>query len=457
MSRMAVTDRVLPSLRFAALLLALAAVAGCGPASEPTIRLLGEDSSNLKAMRSLQEEYFRSKGVRVEFNAEEFSIANQKANTDLSQQTGVYDLLLQYNFSLASFARNRYVLDLAEQHEMAPTTDFTFEKRLFEPAWREVGFYYQDPAHPSVGERALGYPFSANTMVLVYNKRLFDNETNKQRYREQFHSELVVPSTWKQFADAAAFFGSLPETKGVALQGASGGWLYYEWMNFLFGMGGSTMSKDRGWKGDIDTPILLASKEGRAALRAYLDLKPFNAGDFFSTDATRQRDSMRAGNVAMAIMWSDYIFDLVHRQDGTFDDNFGFAPIPGEKSMLAGGAFYVNRWSKNPKAAIDFVSFVLQPENQAKLMSLGLCSPIRDAYQTPEASKLPYKDALLTSLERGSYMLEAGPDADAIAETVTEFVQRAWRGELSVDAALDGAVKQINDRRKEIYSKLGSH
>src|SRR5437764_15487705 len=87
---------------------------GCKSSDAPRITVLGEDSSNLKAIRTLRTEYESAKNVRLEFNADEFNIANQKANTDLANHTGVYDLILQYNFSLASFSRNRYVLFLGE-------------------------------------------------------------------------------------------------------------------------------------------------------------------------------------------------------------------------------------------------------------------------------------------------------------------------------------------------------
>ena len=55
---------------------------------------------------------------------------------------------------------------------------------------------------------------------------------------------------------------------------------------------------------------------------------------------------MKNGNVAMAIIWSDLAYDLIKLKNNNFDERFGFAPIPGNKSGLAGGSFFINKQSK---------------------------------------------------------------------------------------------------------------
>jgi ABC-type glycerol-3-phosphate transport system substrate-binding protein len=152
-------------------------------------------------------------------------------------------------------------------------------------------------------------------------------------------------------------------------------------------------------------------------------------------------------------MWSDYVYDLV-RHDGKADDRFGFAPIPGNKSMLAGGIYYINRKSKHPKEAIDYVINVMQQKNQVEHMKRGLCSALKTAYDDPEVQGLPYTDALRQSLERGVYMVEAGPDADAISEIITQYLQRMWRNEIAAEEGLKSAKRDIQAKRAEIYQNL---
>lgn len=420
-----------------------------------SIAILGEDSSNLKAMQDLKDTYEKKAGVVLEFNADSFEVADQKANQDFSKGTGIYDIVLQYNFSLASFARNKYVFTLDELRQyVSEQSTKSFEADLFPNAWKEVGFYYRDPNDTSKGEVAIGYPFAANTMLLVYNRKLFEDPKHQAAYKQRYNEDLAPPKTWVQFEQIAAYFTPKDKsTAGVCLQGGSDAWLYYEWCNFLFGMGGAVMNKEFGWQSDATTPITLDSPQAIEAAKFYLRLKPYNTGDFFSMDAEKQREKMRTGQVAMAIMWSDYLYDLAFPK-GQPDDRFGFAPIPGAKSMLAGGIYYINRKTKHPKEAFEYVVHVMQKDNQVEHMKRGLCSALKTAYDDPQVQSLPYAAALRQSLERGTYMVEAGPDSTAIQETITEYLQKMWRNEISAEAGIKEAQKAIELRRAEIYRNL---
>jgi multiple sugar transport system substrate-binding protein len=420
-----------------------------------TLTVLGENSSNLKAMRELKAAFEKDTGTTINFQADEFSVANQKANQDFANGTGLYDIVLQYNFSLASFSRNHYVYTINDLSSLiSDPSRRSFESNLFQNAWKEVGYYYVDPNDPSKGDVAIGYPFAANTMLLVYNRNLFEDSKHQAAFKSKYGEDLKPPTTWKQFEQIASYFTAKDNsTAGVCLQGATGGWLYYEWVNFLFGMNGAVMKKEHGWQGDMNTLITLDSPEAIEAARFYLRLKSYNSGDFFSMDAEKQRERMRSGQVAMAVMWSDYVYDLV-RHDDKADDRFGFAPIPGNKSMLAGGIYYINKKSKHPREAFDYVVNVMQQSNQVEHMKRGLCSALRTAYDNPEVQSLPYADALRRSLERGVYMVEAGPDADAISEILTEYLQRMWRNEITPEEGIKNVTREIKAKRTEIFQNL---
>lgn len=423
--------------------------------SQNAFVILGEDSSNLAAYKRALVDFPSPVTLRVQ--AEDFEQLQEKANRDLAAGTGLYDLILQYNFTLANYVRNRHILDLdtlvsidvdANLNAIGPT--------LFRNQWEEVGFYYIDPNDPSKGAKPFGLPFAANTMLLAYNRAFFDSPTLRAEYLAQSGQPLTPPTTWAEFRRIAEFFTSAERgTFGVCLQGAAGGWLYYEWCNVLFGMGGQVMPKDRGWKGDLETPITLNTDSAIDAAALYVGLKPFNAGDFLSIGAAEQREMLLQGKVAMAIVWSDYAFELVERGKAK-GLAFGFAPIPGKVSMLAGGAFYVNRNSRRPGLAARSIAYLLDPGRQARLVEEGLCSPVRDAYATVDRAIVPYADALRDSLDRGVYMLEAGPDADLIAQEITRALQAAWRGELTAAQAMQRAQEEIVRQRPAVWSQVGS-
>ena len=414
------------------------------------LTILGEDSSNLKAMQALKDKYEKENNVKIEFKPNSFEDAFSKSNLDFANKTGLYDVVLQYNFSLTPFVKNNYVHTLDELQSKIPDKDREFEKDLFPNVWEEVGHFYKNAAEPSDEMIKIGYPFAANTMVLVYNKEMFENPENKEAYKKQFNENLDVPKDLEKFKQIAAFFTKPDKNQhGVVLQGASGGWLYYEWVSFLQGFDGKVMDKERGWQGDKSTQVNVDSEKAIKTTEFLKSLKPYNAGGYTTIDAGEQRKLMKDGNIAMAIMWSDYLYDLI---DGGKSQKFGFAPTPGKLSPIAGGSFYINKQSKHPDEALKYVISLLQKENQVELMKNGLCSPIKSSYDDPEVQKIPYTRALKESLDRAVYAFEAGPDSDVVSQKITNYFQKYWNDEITAEKAMKNAQAEIVEERTKIFS-----
>lgn len=436
---------MLDKIRLLQLGLLIIFLSSCGSDQIEKIKILGEDSSNLQAYASISEIYQSNGGGEIEFIRVRYEDVLQKSNQDFQNDTGLYDIVLNYNFALPNYVNKKWVYELDEINKLSSHGLPLLDGRLFENQWKEVGFFKDRKDPTNIREVKVGYPFAANTMVLVYNKRLVGDNSELG---------LKVPETWEEFIDIAKRISeSSQNNKGVVLQGANGGWLYYEFMNFLFGNGAQVMNKEHGWDSDPETPILLNSDRAIEAANIYLKLKPYNAGDFFSTGAVEQSKRMLQGDVGMAIMWSDYLYDIDNRAKSENLD-FGYALIPGNVSMLAGGAFYVNRKSKNPGRAADWISYMLRTKTQIELMKKGLCSPVREVYEHPEIKKIPYATVLKDSLERGVYMLEAQADANLISNSLTRAIQEAWNNESSGAEAMNNAVKYIEQERGRIWEEF---
>jgi multiple sugar transport system substrate-binding protein len=427
----------------------------CNNKKQVTLTVLGENSSNLQAMQLIKNDYEKNSNVKIEFKPNTLEDAFSKSNQDFANKTGLYDIVLQYNFSLSSFVRNGYVYSIDELSKNTPNEQKKFESDLFSNAWKEVGYYYKNPSNPAEGTMKVGYPFAANSMLLVYNKDMFENVENKQAYKKKYNEDLVVPIDWEHYKKVAEFFTNPnKKTFGVCLQGAAGGWLYFEYCNILFGMGGKVFEKQRGWEGGINTPIKISSPEAIAATNFYKSLKPFNAGNFTTIDATEQTKLLKNGNIAMGIVWSDYLYSFIFDANRKVDNRFGFAPVPGNKSALAGGSFYINKQSKNPQEAVKYVMSLMQKTTQIALAKKGLCSPLKSTYEDPDVQKIPYANALKISLERGVYMFEAGPESDLVSQTLTNNLQQFWDNKLTAEQALKKSNEDIAKGRINIYKAL---
>ena len=431
-------------------------VVGCKNKSDekPTLTIIGEDSATLNAIGKLKSEFEKETGTKINIVALPFEESMEKSNIDLSQGTGLYDIVLQYNFSLSPFVRNDYVYSLDDLTKKIDKNKLDFENDLFQSDWEEVGYYYKDFKKPELGIKKVGYPFASNSMLMVYNKEWFENQEYKQRFKEKYNRELTVPATWDEVLQAAEFFTNPNKNQyGIVLEGAEGGWLYYQWVNMLNGLGGKVMDKNRGWEGDENTQILLNSEESLATMEMFTSLKPFNKGNFFDVDMYNQKELMKEGNVAMAIMWSDVLYDLIDIENPK-SSKFGFEVVPGNVSMNAGGAFFVNKHSKHPEEAMNFITWLMEKDNQIEMLKEGLCSPRKSAYNDSSVQNIPYLQALKASLDRGVYMTEAGPDADVISQNITKYTQKVWRDELDPSSAINQLYKDVVKERKEVFKNL---
>jgi ABC-type glycerol-3-phosphate transport system substrate-binding protein len=432
---------------------------GCNNATKTTsqrsnITILAESATSIQSMMAFEQDYeSKHPKINLEFKPNSFDDAFNKANQDFANKTGLYDIVMQYNFSLSSFVRNNYVYPLDELLVKIPDSLRHFEKDLFQNAWKEIGFYANSTK--TTEPIKVGYPFAANTMFLTYNKTLFEDPKHIAAYQQKYHEVLTIPTSWEQFYKVAAFF-TQPENQlhGVCLQGATGGWLYYEWMNFLFSMGGKVMDKQYGWQGDQNTKVLLNTPEALKALNFYKSFKPFNKGNFTNVDAYEQIKIFKEGKTAMAIIWSDLAYNMVNMPNDAIDNRFGFVTIPGNKSLLAGGSYFINRQSKNPDLALQYIIDLMQPQSQVALTKKGLCSALKTVYTHPDVQKLPYCNAMKNSLDRGVYMLEAGIDATMISEKITTYLQKAWNDELTSEKALEKMQSEIESERNKIFEAL---
>ncbi len=428
----------------------------CGQKNKKTeISIIGETTSTIEALMSVEKEYERlNPNIDLIFHPNTFDDAFNKINQDFANHTGLYDIVMQYNFSLSSFVRNNYVYNPNELMEGISQEFLSFEADLFDKTWKTVGHYYNDFKDPSKGIQKVGYPYVANSILLMYNKEMFENEETRQEFQSKYGFELAPPNTWEEFYKVAEFFTNDKKgTKGVCLEGASGSMLYFEFANYLHSMGGKVLEKELGWEGDANTPVVLNSPESLKALQFFRSLKPFNRGNFIDVEQFKEMQFMLEGKTAMSLSWEDVISMKVQNEPD-FSNKFGFAPIPGEKSVIGGGAFFINRDSKHPKEAFEFIIYLMQKSTQKELALKGLSTPLESVYDIPEVKEVAHMNALKESLQRGGIYLEAGPASDMIAETLSTYIQRVWNDELTAEEALEKAHEEISIKRAEIYKKL---
>ncbi len=266
-----------------------------------------------------------------------------------------------------------------------------------------------------------GYPVSAETYALFYNKKLIP--------------ESEVPTTWDGLYDWVSKFNSAnPGKQGFVMDVGNG---YYtiifttEKNNRLFGTSGTDTSQSY-----LNTPAAIDGMTFFQKLRKVVDVP---ASDLATANADA---AFQSGNAAMHItgLWNINPFE-----DAGLD--FGVAPLPslpGETTPAASfsgtRAMFVSAYTDHPAEAADFARFLLTPEMQQLRFNLTGAMP---SINTQVSSK--YMTGFLKQLDY-AFPMPSIPEMGAFWETMGSTSTNIWNG-ANVKAELDACNAAIVQKK----------
>lgn len=262
-----------------------------------------------------------------------------------------------------------------------------------------------------------GYPVSAETYALFYNKDLI--------------SENDIPETWEDLKNwASSFNAANPGKHGFMMDVGS---CYYSIIfttsngNRLFGADGNDTSKTY-----INTEDSVKGMEFFQSLRSILDVP---AADLTTGTAD---GAFQKGNSALHItgLWNVKNFENAGL-------NFGVAPIPslpGDKTPAASfsgtRAMYVSAYSYHPDEASDFAQFLISDEMQNLRFELTGAMP-----STNITVDSPYIAGFLTQLSY-SFPMPSIPEMATFWSAMDSASKNIWNG-ANVKSELDACDKSI--------------
>lgn len=262
-----------------------------------------------------------------------------------------------------------------------------------------------------------GYPVSAETSALFYNKKLI--------------SENEVPKTWEDLAAFAKDFNSKnPGKRGFVM---NVGEAYYtvifttENGNRLFGKDGND-----GTKTYINTPDAVNGMKFFQSLRSALDVP---AADL---DTATIDGAFQSGNVALHItgLWNVKPFEEAGIE-------FGVAPLPslpGDSTPAANfsgtRAMFVSAYTEHPEEANDFAAFLVSDEMQKLRFELTGALP-----STKISVESPYMAGFSKQLEY-SFPMPSIPEISLFWEAMNNASKNIWDG-ADVQKELDACDKTI--------------
>lgn len=223
-------------------------------------------------------------------------------------------------------------------------------------------FSQLSPAHVKTGtykDRIYGLPFSADSSVLIWNKKLF---------KQAGLDPEKGPTTWAEIeADAEKVNALGGDIKGFYFSGACGGCNIFTFTPLVWASGGEILSED-GSKAELTNPVLREAidfyrsmvKKGLVPEGAQTD----NGANFFAAFAGGNIGIAPSGAFAIGALNTQYK-----------DIDYGVTFLPGKdggwSSFAGGDNFVVTKGTKKLDVLKEFLDYAYSLEGQTLLASRG--------------------------------------------------------------------------------------
>lgn len=392
------------------------------------------NEANVEAIKSVLPDYEQKTGIRIELTSAPYTNLQQKVFQELANKSSHYDLMVIDTPWMADLTDKLLpITDYLAAPEVASTInieDFIpkvfYDTTVYNPAKPWLHASESDTVDlqkiKSEGFEVYGLPIQSNVLTMPFRKDLFDKPENQAAFQDKYGRELLPPKTWDEFLEVAQFF-TRPEEQlwGTTLMPGVGDWGADDLKTFVAAWGGDGLLINDKLEPIYDTP------ETIAALTYYNDLinkhqvVPPGTSTFSWTEA-----GTAFGSGLTALTMNYFTQTLTSNVEGGIID---YAMVPGSmiNGKLVQGPHFgtwnlsINKFSKNPKEASDFVAWVTSSEVQQKMLQKQLHPTRISVYEVAQA------DPALTERFNNFYKTLGDSLAIGVGRPRTSNAEEIWR------------------------------
>ena len=348
------TPKLVRTLGAVVAALALAVTAACGAgggasSSSKSIRVLVEAGGHAE-LQPVADAFTKDTGIKVTFVELPYDGLYDRLSSEFSSGKPTADVAALDAIWLKAFAPGVKPLDdLFTQ---------SVKDDLFPSLIKEA----------QVDGHFVGMPVWTNAEILYYRTDLFDDAANKAAFKKQYGYDLVPPTTWQQFNDAAKFF-TANGMYGTDVKGA----VETEYLATLMQAGAKDMVLNSDGKADIDTPEALKALDFYTGLNTKLKVSAPGAAQI---DWAAAQNLYNQGKTAMTRFWAHAYTQIPDDSPAKGKTGVTVLPAGPAGSAAVPGAWYLSvpNGTGKPDQAEKFIKFAYDHNDLSIDTSLGLAA-----------------------------------------------------------------------------------
>lgn len=357
-----------------------------------------------------------------------------KLQLDLNN-TKRYDVVLAPIAFLHSFAASDKIEPL--QPLIDEYASESYDTSDFIPALFETYGIYKDTLY--------ALPYKPDVELLFYRKDLFEDDTNKDAFKEKYGRDLTVPETNEEMMEVAEFFTKSVNPDSPVEYGYSTNMLKGTTRLLFYNRGGDDVD-DQGQPN-------MNNEAGLEAVNRVVELSKFAPAEWLQMGWDEANQFFANGNAAMMEQWPG-LWSTCQADASAVKDKVGVAVAPGHTPVLGGWGAGVSAFSQNKEVAFKFLEFITSKDGEL-LKIENTMDPCRTStYQIPEvAASSELYGALMESL--GYAKTLADVDVPYISSKLNDVMELHLQEVLTGDASPEDALADIEGEFKDEMEKAG--
>jgi multiple sugar transport system substrate-binding protein len=303
--------------------------------------------------------------------------------------------------------------------------------------------------------KVIAIPADGDIAILYLRQDLMEDSENKAKFKQLYHRDLKLPSTWDEYQDLIAFFHD-PERGfygSCEQRDPQTGWMF--WMPRYV-----SQASPNQFLFDEKMHPLVNSKAGVDATNSYLKTIAFSPphiledGNHYNyTLPIYRRGDAFAHIITMALA------KMLNLESSPIRGKFMCALMPGtvvgdklirRTSFIYGNNIVVSSSSKQKELGLLFAMWISDPDISTRSITVttGIADPYRfNHLNDPQAQLIYTKQALESLGQNAKIAVPAGtglPGDNEYIMTLNKYLWAAAKGEITAQEAMDKTAKQWN-------------